>query len=180
MRNLQVRFPEKYVSEPVNLDLDDKVIKNIFPLSSTIQILSERDYVNKPGAHSARTFSDTQFIMEASFSAASELLVKDLSKWLKLKVTEKILQFTSLLSHMRKDIKLGGVICLHQILKAAAPEITEEAKTIIIEEIFLSLADYANQEQIFIAACLEVIGLLGPCRQSISKIELIKSIMCDP
>jgi len=118
--------------------------------------------------------------MEASFNAASELLVKDLSRWLKLSATEKILQFTSLLSHMRKDIKLGGVICLHQILKAAASEITEEAKTIIIDELFLSLTDYANQEQIYITACLEVVGLLGPCKQSISKIALIKSIVCDP
>jgi hypothetical protein len=81
---------------------------------------------------------------------------------------------------MRKDIKLGGVICLYQILKAAASEITEEAKTVIIDELFMSLADYTNQEQIYIAACLEVIGLLGPCQQSISKIGTIKAIICDP
>ena len=48
---------------------------------------------------------------------------------------------------MRKDIKLGGVICLYQILKAAASEITEETKTVIKEEHFKSLADYANQEK---------------------------------
>ena len=65
--------------------------------------------------------------------------------------------------YMKKDIKLGGVICLYQILKAAASEITEEASTVIIDELFMSLADYANQEQIYIVACLEVIGLLGPC-----------------
>ena len=44
----------------------------------------------------------------------------------------------------------------------------------------MSLADYANQEQIYIVACLEVIGLLGPCYQSISKMATIKAIICDP
>ena len=54
---------------------------------------------------------------------------------------------------MRKDIKLGGVICLYQILKAAASEITEEASTVIIDELFMSLADYANQEQMGLLTC---------------------------
>ena len=49
--------------------------------------------------------------------------------------------------YMKKDINLGGVICLYQILKAAASEITEETKTVIKEEHFKSLADYANQEK---------------------------------
>lgn len=43
IRNLQVRFPEKYTSEAVVVDLNsDQVIKNIFPQTSSVQILSER------------------------------------------------------------------------------------------------------------------------------------------
>lgn len=56
-------------------------------------------------------------MLEASFNAVSDLLYQN-DKYLNLSVIDKALQFITLLSHSRKDIRLGGVICLFMIAKA--------------------------------------------------------------
>ena len=48
---------------------------------------------------SARTYNDTQFVLEASFNAVSDVLIQDLNKWMGKSVIDKCLQFVSLLSH---------------------------------------------------------------------------------
>ena len=56
-------------------------------------------------------------MLEASFNAVSDLLYQNSNeKYLTLSVIDKALQFISLLSHSRKDIRLGGVICLYMIV----------------------------------------------------------------
>jgi hypothetical protein len=57
-------------------------------------------------------------MLEASFNAVSDLLYQNNEKYLTLSVIDKALQFISLLSHSRKDIRLGGVICLYMIVEA--------------------------------------------------------------
>lgn len=54
-------------------------------------------------------------MLEASFNAVSDLLYQNNDKYLTLNVIDKALRFISLLSHSRKDIRLGGVICLYMI-----------------------------------------------------------------
>ena len=41
----------------------------------------------------------------------------DFAQWMTLTVVDKILQFTSLLQHMRKDIRLGGLVGIFQLIK---------------------------------------------------------------
>lgn len=61
-----------------------------------------------------KTTAENQFILEASFCAVSDLLMEslgnDLEAWMRLSLVDKVLQFTSLLQHMRKDIRLGGLV----------------------------------------------------------------------
>ena len=104
----------------------------------------------------APTFADTHFVMEASFNAVSDLICGDSTHWSTLTTNDKVLSFTSLMSHQRKDIRLGGAIALFLILKST--EVDEEVTNLICEELFMALADHRNQENVFIQACLEVIG----------------------
>lgn len=50
----------------------------------------------------------------------------------------------------------------------------------IAEELFSSLKEYQNQEQIFVVAALEVLGLVGPCQSSLDRLQTIKNILVDP
>lgn len=77
-------------------------------------------------------------MMEASFNAVSDMLCSpnEPHRWQSLAKSDKIIQFTSLLSHQRKDIRLGGVIALFLILDPAH-ELDEETATVICEEIYV-------------------------------------------
>ena len=65
------------------------------------------------------------------------MLVTDPNKWLNKSSIDKILQFVSLISHQRKDIRLGGVICLYLMIQASS--IPNDVLTIISEEVIRSL-----------------------------------------
>ena len=91
---------------------------------------------------------------------------------------DKALQFISLLSHPRKDIRVGGVICLYLLTKATAPH--GDLRNVMADELLTTLKEYQNQEKIYIVAALEVVGLIGACAASFDKIFLIKNILVDP
>ena len=71
------------------------MISNIFPEMEK----SPNQKSGRVGALSARTYNDTQFVLEASFNAVSDVLVHDMNKWMGKSVIDKCLQFVSLLSH---------------------------------------------------------------------------------
>ena len=50
----------------------------------------------------------------------------------------------------------------------------------IIEEVFLAVADYEAQELVFLASALEVIGYIGPSEKSFERIQVIRQLMCEP
>lgn len=53
-----------------------------------------------------------------------------------MELSDKILQFTSLLSHQRKDVRLGSVISL--FLALSKNEVTdEEVINVICEEVYM-------------------------------------------
>lgn len=59
--------------------------------------------------------SEEQLILEASFSAVSDYILANQMQgttkaWLHLRLDEKLLQYTSFLSHMRKDYRLGAIV----------------------------------------------------------------------
>lgn len=126
-----------------------------------------------------RTYADTQFMLEASFNAVSDLVFTDARKYLSLGIVDKTLQFISLLCHQRKDIRLGGVICLYLITKANE-HLQPDVRNVMSDELLISLREYQNQEKIYIVAALEVVGLVGPCPAALEKIMLIKNILVDP
>ena len=87
---------------------------------------------------------------------------------------DKLLQFTSMLQNMRKDLRLGGLIGVYQLIRGDTSELQDDILNVIIEEVFLALADYEAQEPIFIAAALEVIGFIGPNEKSFERIQVIR------
>ena len=50
----------------------------------------------------------------------------------------------------------------------------------IIEEVFTAMADYEAQEQVFLAAALEVVGFIGPNQRSFQRIQIIRQLICEP
>ena len=81
---------------------------------------------------------------------------------------------------MRKDLRLGGVIGVYLIFKSNQMSIGEEIKRVIIEEIFTTLSEYETQEDVYMLCALEVIGLIGPNERSLSRIGIIKGLLCEP
>ena len=79
---------------------------------------------------------------------------------------DKLLQFASMLQNMRKDLRLGGLVGIYQLLRGDQPELKEDILNVLIEELFTAIADYEAQEQVFLAAALEVIGFIGPNHRS--------------
>jgi hypothetical protein len=86
----------------------DNVLEGIFRSTETEEKIKERMLFME------KTMAENQFILEASFCAVSDLLMEgfdnDFDQWLGLSLVDKVLQFTSLLQHMRKDIRLGGLV----------------------------------------------------------------------
>jgi hypothetical protein len=61
--------------------------------------------------------------------------------WMRLSIEDKLLQFTSFLANMRKDLKLGGLVGIYLIFKNNGHLIGEEIKKVILEELFTTLQD---------------------------------------
>ena len=59
--------------------------------------------------------------------------------WMRLSIEDKLLQFTSFLANMRKDLKLGGLVGIYLIFKNNGYLIGEEIKKVILEELFTTL-----------------------------------------
>ena len=60
------------------------------------------------------------FKIEAGFLAVSEQVLNNLGgfeNWMRLNIEDKLLQFTSFLSNMRKDLRLGGLVGIYIIFK---------------------------------------------------------------
>ena len=79
-----------------------------------------------------------------------------LSQWLQLTYQDKLLQFTSMLQNVRKDLRLGGLIGIYQLMRGDTSELQDDILNVIIEEVFLALADYEAQEMIFLACALDL------------------------
>jgi hypothetical protein len=119
-------------------------------------------------------------MLEASFNAVADIIMSSALGgvgYTRLSPDDKALQFISYLCHQRKDIRLGGVICLYLLLKSN--EFSLEMTNVIADEILQTLKEYHNQEKIYIVACLEVIGFIGPCQTSLQRISTLKGILID-
>ena len=119
---------------------------------------------------SSRTAAENQFVLEASFCAVSDTIMaaldENINKWIQMTVQDKLLQFASMLQNMRKDLRLGGLVGIYQLLRADQGDLRDDIFNVIVEELFTAIADYESQEQVFLAAALEVIGLIGPNQRS--------------
>ena len=83
------------------------------------------------------------FKVEAAFLSVGEQILVNLNgfeNWMRLSIEDKLLQFTSFLANMRKDLKLGGLVGIYLIFKNNGQMIGEEIKKVILEELFTTLS----------------------------------------
>ena len=69
--------------------------------------------------------SEQQLILEAAFSAVCDNIMSsqmhgNTDMWLQLTIDDKLLQFASFLSHMRKDYRLGAIVGVYCLFKSQA------------------------------------------------------------
>lgn len=136
--------------------------------------------------------SEKQLILEAAFSAVCDNIMANqmngnTDMWLGLSVDDKLLQFASFLSHMRKDYRLGAIVGVyilftnnrahHENDEVVGAEITR----VIIEEVFSSLTEFKNQDPLLIECELEVIGLFGSSDdlRSPQRLNILKNLLSD-
>ena len=58
--------------------------------------------------------------------------------------------------------------------------IGDEIQRVIIEELFTTLSEYETQEDLYIICALEIIGMLGPTDRTLSRMGIVKGLMCEP
>ena len=81
---------------------------------------------------------------------------------------------------MRKDIRMGGLVGVFQLIKNQIDKgIREDVQNVVLDELFLTLEDAEQQESVFLVAALEIIGMFGPNERSLSKISIINQLLCD-
>lgn len=81
---------------------------------------------------------------------------------------------------MRKDLRLGGLVGVFLAMRSNLHMVGEEIKRVIIEEIFTTLSEFETQEDVYMLSALEVIGFIGPNERSLSRISVIKGLLCEP
>ena len=75
--------------------------------------------------------SEQQLILEAAFTAVCDNIMSsqmhgNTDMWLQLSVDDKLLQFASFLSHMRKDYRLGAIVGVYVLFKNNASAVANQ------------------------------------------------------
>ena len=103
--------------------------------------------------------TEQQLVLEGAFSQVCDNIMNNqmnnnTDMWLQLSVDDKLLQFASFLSHLRKDFRLGAIVGVYLLLKNNRLEdqsmdhkmggtiIGKEITKVIMEEIFSSLTEF--------------------------------------
>lgn len=74
--------------------------------------------------------SEQQLILEAAFTAVCDNIMSsqmhgNTDSWLQLSIDDKLLQFASFLSHMRKDYRLGAIVGVYILFKNHSQNVEE-------------------------------------------------------
>jgi hypothetical protein len=63
---------------------------------------------------------------------------------MRLSIEDKLLQFTSFLANMRKDLRLGGLVGIYLLFKNSPHQIGDEIKKVIVEELLNTLQESSS------------------------------------
>jgi hypothetical protein len=82
-------------------------------LNKDLQRIGNQNEASEPAPKMSK--SEKQLILEAAFSAVCDNIMANqmngnTDMWLGLSIDDKLLQFASFLSHMRKDYRLGAIV----------------------------------------------------------------------
>ena len=147
VRQTQGRFPEKYVNTIRKSDTNYSSRKNSlvnrtdatmrsaavesFNLASQMlrniedtQPLRTKSpkHTNQDEVFQEMSMSEQQLILESAFTAVCDNIMSsqmhgNTDSWLSLSIDDKLLQFASFLSHMRKDYRLGAIVGVYILFK---------------------------------------------------------------
>lgn len=81
--------------------------------------------------------------IESALTVVLETISKDMGsedQWYACQVEDKLLHLASFLQHMRKDLRLGGIVGIYLILRGNV--VNDEVIRILVDEIFASLSEY--------------------------------------
>lgn len=92
-----------------------------------------------------------------------------------LTADEKVLKFTTSLSSPNSQKKLAGLQGIHEFVERQ--EVSLSVKDRVLSEVFILLEKWDEYDADIIECCLDVIGSIGPHRNSINNIPLIASIL---
>lgn len=159
-------------------------------LNRDLQRSGNRNEPNDPPPKMSK--SEKQLILEAAFSAVCDNIMANqmngnTDMWLGLSIDDKLLQFASFLSHMRKDYRLGAIVGVFILFTNNRTHnddgqiVGAEITRVIIEEVFSSLTEFKNQDPLLIECELEVIGLFGSSDdlRSPQRLNILKNLLSD-
>ena len=175
--NLSVHSPSKRQQEemehksltPSKLDIlsDEK-------LRTTNTILEKFAEMTK-GNISRRGAGQVKNILEDAFESAIESFGKMDPN---TPMEDQIIQFAGCISHMRKDVKLGGVVGVYVLYETFPNEINPAVIDHVLQNVFTQLIHYESQDPAFLIAALELIGILGMNEISCNSVSVIRAILC--
>lgn len=165
VRQTQGRFPEKYVDTRPTALRSKPVQPYSYrqPSGLAEQVLSQFDTYDREQAsfppYQKMSQTEQQLVLEGAFSQVCDNIManqmnNNTDMWLQLSVDDKLLQFASFLSHLRKDFRLGAIVGVYLLLKnnrledlsvdhkAGGTIIGKEITKVIMEEIFSSLTEF--------------------------------------
>lgn len=84
--------------------------------------MGENDSFESTLQQNKMSTGEQQLILEAAFSAVCDNIMSNQMKgntdmWLQLSIDDKLLQFASFLSHIRKDYRLGAIVGVYILFK---------------------------------------------------------------
>jgi hypothetical protein len=90
---------------------------------------------------------------------------------------EKIERFIEIVDDHRRNIRLGSLVALYLICKKY--DLDDNYKNLIVEKTILLVQNYEVQEELFLVACLELLGLFSPNELLLENLNLICMFITD-
>lgn len=195
------RFLEEYYNEPDNkLKTSKGVISNVidsqFSVNSPSRLKLYKDEMNQIKNEEFRKSADDRIYMDDNntkltinlsysgenpaekFLDALEAVMAILDPiFERCQINEKIERFIEIVDDHRRNIRLGSLVAIYMICKKY--ELDDTYKMLIVEKIVMLIQNYEIQEELFLVACLEILGLFAPNELIIENLNLICMFMTD-
>eukprot|EP00826_Nyctotherus_ovalis_P005746 TRINITY_DN11306_c0_g8_i1.p1 TRINITY_DN11306_c0_g8~~TRINITY_DN11306_c0_g8_i1.p1 ORF type:complete len:417 (-),score=61.69 TRINITY_DN11306_c0_g8_i1:705-1955(-) len=161
------QVPEDKLLTQANLDL----IEERFHTTNTI--LEQFVDLTTIKESSSRQPKELHNRLEEAFETLNTLLIQSKRK---MSIEEQSLKYAECINDANGDIRLGAIVGCYIILKSFPKEIVGVIGK-VLQNIFTQLIHFESQEQAFIIAALELIGLIGANEISCNAVSIVRAIL---